>query len=227
MTRPQSGHLCFVDAIKASPQSKAFQVLIPDADDAAQRDRFFEQPAQWQLQPLDVAVLSDDGNGGGFYIAAALHVLPSGHLDACFLDVSFPERINDYAYFIRNDHLIHDYTFRFPGEVIPAIAFDCFGQYDMFYAKSAPEIGIDVLKRGLAVSKRKRFIAQDLGYILRDEKHWREAAEMFELVVAEEAPSYSSYFMYYELAQLYEQLGDAERQAKYSVLCNRRSRGGA
>ncbi len=85
----------------------------------------------------------------------------------------------------------------------------------MFYATGAPQIGIDVLKRGLAQCSRKQFIAQDLGYILRDEKRYREAADMFELVVAEEVPSY---FTYGELAQLYAHLGDGEKHAKYSAL---------
>lgn len=136
---------------------------------------------------MNVAVLSDDGSGGGFYVVRAMQVLPDGQVIGCLMDVSVPERINDYAYFIDNGRLRYDYTHRYPGRIIPAIAFDCFGVYDLFYVKSAPQIGIDVLRRGLNACRRKRFIAQDLGYILRDEKRYREAAEMFELVVAEEA----------------------------------------
>jgi hypothetical protein len=180
MTRPPSGDHLFVDAIKANPLSKAFEVIRPEVDGPAQSE---DEPGRWQLRALDLSVLSDDGSGGGFYIVAALQVVPERPVVDCFLDVSFPERINDYAYFIQGDRLIYGYTHRFPGEIIPAIAMDCFGNYEMFYARAAPEIGIDVLKRGLAQCSRKRFIAEDLGYILRDEKRYREAAEMFELVV--------------------------------------------
>jgi hypothetical protein len=220
MTPSPSCDRFFVDAIKAHPLSKAFEVIRPETDEPTQSEvDYFDEPGRWQLRPLDVRVLSDDGSGGGFYVVAALHVVPGQPAADCFLDVSFPERINDYAYFLQGDHLIHDYTHRFPGEIIPAIAMDCFGSYEMFYATGAPQIGIDVLKQGLAQCSRKQFIAQDLGYILRDEKRYREAAEMFELVVAEEAAP--SYFTYGELPQLYAHLGDEKKQAKYSALYDR------
>lgn len=173
------------------------------------------KPSIWRLQPMEVSVLSDDGSGGGFYVIRALQILPSGQTVHCLMDVSFPERINDYAYFVHNGRLRYNYTHKFPGKIIPAIAFDCFGLYELFHAETAPDIGIDALRRGLAVCPRKRFIAQDLGYILRDEKRYREAAEMFELVAAEEV---SSHYTYGELAQLYEKLGDVEREAKYRSL---------
>ena len=167
---------------------------------------------------MDVAVLSDDGSGGGFFVVRALQILPGGQIVHCLMDVSFPERINDYAYFVQNARLYYDYTHRFPGKTIPAIAFDCFGLYELFYAKAAPDVGIEVLRRGLAMCNRKRYIAQDLGYILRDEKRYREAAEMFELVVAEEV---RSHYTYGELKQLYRKLGDPARAAKYQALYDR------
>lgn len=221
MTSSSSGDAFFVDAIMANPRSKAFEVIRTDADEPTppEGDSFFDEPARWRLRPLDVGVLSDDGSGGGFYIVAALHIVSDRPVADCFLDFSFPERINDYGYFIQGQRLISDYTHRFPGEIIPAIALDCFGSYETFYATLAPQIGIDVLKEGLAHCSRKQFIAQDLGYILRDEKRYREAAEMFELVVAEkEAPSC---FTYAELAQLYAHLGDEKKQAKYAALYTR------
>jgi len=178
----------------------------------------------WRLSPLNVAVLSDDGSGGGFYIVAALQVSRNGEVNHCYMDVSFPERINDYAYFVGGNQLDYGETRQYPGKIIPAIALDCFGRYDMFYVKAAPQIGVDVLTRGLALSTRKRYVAQDLGYIFRDEKRYREAAEMFELVVGEEDPSE---FIFDELAQLYEKIGDVGRQAKYAALgacSHRRSR---
>jgi uncharacterized protein HemY len=70
-----------------------------------------------------------------------------------------------------------------------------------------------VLKRGLAASKRKHFIAEDLGYIFRDEGRYQEAAEMFQLAADEEV---SSYFIYGELAQMYVKIGNVEKQKKYA-----------
>ena len=131
------------------------------------------------------------------------------------MDISLPERINDYAYFIDGDELRYDYPRRIGGEIIPAIAIDGFGVYELFYSKNAPELGIEVLKRGLAASKRKHFIAEDLGYIFRDEGRYQEAAEMFQLAADEEV---SSYFIYGELAQMYGKIGEVEKQKKYAEL---------
>ena len=111
---------------------------------------------------MDVAVLSDDGSDGGFYIVAALQVLPDGAINHCYMDVSFPERINDYAYFIEEGQLHYGATLPMPREkIIPAIAFDCFSVYEMFfYVEAAPEIGIGVLKRrGLRLANRKQYIS--------------------------------------------------------------------
>jgi uncharacterized protein HemY len=77
---------------------------------------------------------------------------------------------------------------------------------------------IDILKRGLAIAKRKHYIAEDLGYIFRDERRFREAAEMFKIAV-DEGPS--SYFIYGELAGAYAQLGDTANKKKYSELFKR------
>lgn len=203
----------FLKSIAASPHTKAFRVLHPHAD----------EPQDWQLEPLDVEVLSDDGQDG-FYVIAAINVLPDARADKCYMDMTLPERINDYAYFIEATQLRYDRPYKFDGEIIPAIAIDCVGVYELFYSRTAPEIGIDVLKRGLAASKRKCYIAQDLAYILRDEKRYREAAEMFQLVADEEPPSY---FVYAELADAYAKIGDRENYKKYADLFKRHEPDGA
>ena len=77
-----------------------------------------------------------------------------------------------------------------------------------------------MLKRGLAASKRKHFIAEDLGYLFRDEGRYQESAEMFQLAADEEV---SSHFIYGELGQMYGKIGNAEKQKIYSELFRQRT----
>src|SRR5258708_19541219 len=89
------------------------------------------------------------------------------------------------------------------------------GVYELFYSKKRPEVGIEVLQGGLRSSAKKAAIAEDLGYILRDERRFQEAAEAFEIAV-EEGPS--SYFIYGELAGCYGETGNKELADKYRKL---------
>lgn len=148
----------------------------------------------------------------------AFNVQPDGTFLDCYMDVNLPERISDYAFFVHGDSVRFGYHHEFPGQVIPAVAIDCFGVYELFYCRWAPEIGIKVLKQGLAIANRKRCIAQDLGYIFRDERRFQEAAQMFKLAV-EEGPS--SYFIYGELAVAYAKLGDIENEKRYFAMFKR------
>jgi hypothetical protein len=54
---------------------------------------------------------------------------------------------------------------------------------EIYYLKSNPEIGINILKEGLKQSKEKWFYALELAEILRDEKKYSEAISFFEVVV--------------------------------------------
>ncbi|MFN9246388.1 MAG: tetratricopeptide repeat protein, partial [Planctomycetota bacterium] len=95
------------------------------------------------------------------------------------------------------------------------VPIDCFGVYELFYSRIAPDLGIDILRKGLALSQNKLHIAQDLGYILRDERRFAEAAIAFQLAV-DVGPS--SYFIYGELAGCYDEIGDAANAKKYFEL---------
>jgi tetratricopeptide (TPR) repeat protein len=197
----------FVQAVTDNPDVKFFRVLGSGADHA--RD--------WELEPLQTELLSDTDDDG-MHVMKALNVSPDGTVRECHIDMNLPERISDYAFFIELGSLRFGYHHQFPGEIIPAVALDCFGVYDLFYSRRVPEVGIDVLRRGLAIAKRKHCIAEDLGYILRDEGRFREAAEMFK-IAADEGPS--SYFIYGELAGAYAELGDTENERRYLAIFKR------
>jgi tetratricopeptide (TPR) repeat protein len=200
----------FVDAISSNPNLKYFRV----------RDSKADHPRDWELEPLQTELLTDE-EGDSFNVIKALNVLPNGTIRECHIDISLPERITDYAYFLENGALRYGYHHEFPGEIIAAAALDCFGVYELFYSRKRPELGIDVLRRGLAIAKRKYIIAADLGYILRDERRFAEAVEMFKIAV-EEGPSSS--FIYYELAGAYAELGASENAKQYSEMFNQAER---
>jgi len=193
-----------IDAITSHPEVKFFRVLDSRSD----------RPEKWRLGPLLVDILSDT-RADGYYVMKAFHVVPDGTIRGCYIDMSLPERISDYAFFVENASLHFGYHREFPGEIIAAAALDCFGIYELFYSRRRPDVGIDVLRRGLAEAQRKGPIAEDLGYILRDEGRFREAAEVFEIAAAE-GPS--SYYIYGELAGVYAELGDTKNSEKYSAL---------
>jgi hypothetical protein len=196
-----------VDAIADHPEAKFFRVVDSDSED----------PKNWELEALAIDLLSDT-TSQGLHVMKALNVLPNGDIHDCHMDINLPERICDHVYFVEKDSFRFGYPNSFPGEFIPATAIDCFGIYELFYSRIQPEVGIEVLRRGLMVAKRKHYIAEDLGYIFRDERRFAEAAEMFK-IAAEEGPSSS--FIYGELAAAYAELGDAENEKKYRELFKR------
>jgi len=196
----------FVQAVTDNPDVKFFRVL--DSED---------HPGDWELKPCQTGLLSET-DSEGLHVMKALNVLPDGTIRECYMDMNLPERISDLAFFAEKGSLRYGYHRQFPGEIIPAVALDCFGVYELYYSRRSPEVGIDILRRGLAIAKRKHFIAEDLGYILRDEGRFREAAEMFR-IAADEGPS--SYFIYGELAGAYAELGDTENERRYLAIFKR------
>jgi tetratricopeptide (TPR) repeat protein len=183
----------FVKALAKFPEARIFRVGGSHDNDQT----------KWDVEPADSPVLLESEN---LFIVKAKNVLPNGTIKDCYIDVSLPERINDYTYFFDGNSLDVTYSHEVDGDVICAVPIDCFGLYELFYSKINPDLGINILKEGLAICKEKHYIAEDLGYILRDEGRFNEAAEMFQ-IAADETPS--SYFIYGELAACYEKIGGA------------------
>ncbi len=190
------------EAIETHSKVRIFRVDNSDSD----------QKSEWDVQIADAPVLSEED---GFFILKAKNILPNGTIRDCYIDISMPERISDYAYEIRNGSLEARYHHEFEGEIICAVPISSFGVYELFYSKKNPEIGIEVLRGGLNSSNRRAAIAEDLGYILRDEGRFREAAEAFE-IAAQEGPS--SYLIYGELAHCYDETGNKTLGDKYRKL---------
>lgn len=167
----------------------------------------------WKVQPIDGDVLEEED---GLFILRAFHVTGSGDVAECWIDLTMPERVADHVYFAEGELVRAEPIHECEGEVICAVPIDGFGQYDLFYSRTRPELGLSVLREGLQHAGRATFIAEDLGYILRDEGRLEEAIEAF-LISASAGPS--TYFIHLELAELYDALGRPDLAAEQRLRC--------
>lgn len=180
------------------PDVSIFQV---DWDDGSFLD--------WEVEPIIAPTLAGDYVRDkildGLFILKAVHISTEGELQDCYLDVVMPERISETAYFHTDEEIVEIMSHKVSGEVIPMVAIEGFGVYDLFYSRLKPEIGLSVLRNAVKVARQKSYIAEDMAYILRDENRKLEAIEAFDIVIAEGEPNEYSYL---ERAGLREETGD-------------------
>jgi tetratricopeptide (TPR) repeat protein len=169
----------------------------------------FENELEFEIIPTELETIPDDGE---YYIIRALEVR-GNTVKECFMDMTTPERISDIV--IKKGLLgnikISEYH-NYEGIVIPAVASNCFGVYDLYYSKENPQIGIDILQNGVEKAINKAIVSEDLGYILRDEHRNEEAIEAFKKSVEYGA---STPYSYLELSHLFERLGDTKMKDEY------------
>lgn len=182
-------------------QQKAVPIYQVNSDD--------ENFLNWNVEPIYASTLAAeyvrDGLLDGFFIIKAILILKEGELQDCYMDVSMPERINDYVYVLASGEIIQTYSYQLEGEVIPAVAIEGHGVYELFYSRLNPEVGLNVLREGLRDATKKGHIAEDMAYIFRDENRHLEAIEAFNTVIAE---GIANEYTYWERAALLESIGD-------------------
>ncbi|MCI5058915.1 MAG: tetratricopeptide repeat protein [Flavobacteriales bacterium] len=156
-----------------------------------------------------------------FFLIKGLIVKTSQDPKPCYLTVSTPERIVDFViHDFPNPRVSNMYRDFDDGEVIMAVPAHCFGVYELFYSRNNPEIGIEILKKGLKEHPNDSIISEDLGYILRDEKRNEEALEAFLNAIKNEP---SSEYIYAEIAEIYKEMGQAENYRKFKKLFEEKS----
>jgi tetratricopeptide (TPR) repeat protein len=169
----------------------------------------YENELNSEVEATNFELLPDDDN---YYYIKALQISASNTTD-CYIDMVTPERIAEVVVKRKtNGQTIAESIYEQKHKVIPAIASDCFGDYELYYAKENPQIGIDILKNGLTKGTNINVIAEDLGYILRDEGRIAEAIEAFKI---SEDYGPSTEFTYWELAGLYEEIGQVDKHNEY------------
>lgn len=168
-----------------------------------------EDELNWTIEPTDFDLLPEEEN---IYYVKAYQVSADSTFD-CYLGIMTPERIAETV--VKREpsgQIVVVSIYDQEQTIIPAVASDCFGDYELFYAKENPQIGIDILKDGLTKATNKNIVAEDLGYILRDENRIEEAIEAFN--ISEQTGS-SSEYVYLELSRLYRDIGQTENELKY------------
>jgi len=95
--------------------------------------------------------------------------------------------------------------------VIPAIGIENFGVYKLYYAKENPSAGIEVLKKGMEEARERKFLADDLAYLLRDEKRFEEAIEAFTVVLTEKPEPHVTHMLYQERSRMYAAIGQSDK----------------
>ena len=173
-----------------------------------------ERFQEWVVEPVPGEVFEEKD---GLFLLRAFQVPESGKEIECFIDLTMPERISDMAYFVTGETVNREYLHECDGEVICAVPINGFGQYDLFYSRTNAELGISVLRHGLERANGKTFIAEDLGYILRDEGRLEEALEAFR-ISADEDPSTD--FINVEIAEICDQLGNPSLAKLYRDRCS-------
>ena len=163
----------------------------------------------WTIEATDFELIPEEEN---YYFVKAFEISENEKTD-CYIGIMTPERIAEIV--IKqgsNGQTKVESIYDQVKSIIPSIASECFGDYELYYSKENSQIGIDILKSGLTIATNKNVVAEDLGYILRDEGRIEEAIEAFK-ISEENGPS--SEYTFWELAGLYEQLGQLDKQTEY------------
>jgi hypothetical protein len=167
---------------------------------------------QWKLEPVESDVLSvtQESDLSGLFVVKAFLVETQTKVQECYTDVILPERVSENAYLWIENQLIEKHRGKLEGDVIPQVAINHPGDYQLFYSRRNPELGIEILQNGLKLVEKKSAIAEDLAYILRDEQRHEEAIEAFSMVIAEEGAG-ANYFSFIERAQLLDRIGNHQK----------------
>lgn len=168
-----------------------------------------ENELNWTIEPTDFKLIPEEEN---YYFVKAFEISENEKID-CYIGIMTPERIAEIIIKQNsNGQTTVENIYEQERSIIPSVASECFGDYELFYAKENPQIGIDILKNGLTIATNKNVVAEDLGYILSDEGRIEEAIEAFK-ISEENGPS--SEYTFWELAGLYEQLGQIDKHTEY------------
>ena len=194
-----------IDEIFTDKETKIFRVT-----------NFYEteEIADWQVEKTPFQIIPDPAIADMYdeVLIVRGFLVGKGKTENCFMEICMPERISEFIFRMINNEVVIDNAYEKNLKAIPAMASDCYGDYELYYSEENPQIGINVLKEGLDISSNKNVVAEDLGYILTDEGKLEEAVEAFKL---SEQYGTSSEYTYWELACLYEQLGLKNEKEKY------------
>lgn len=189
-----------MDSIKKYPNCKIFKVENSNGS-----------LLQWAITPTELKIIP---HSEAHFLVIADIIDKNKSKSKGYINLNTPERIADYViYDLDNPKVCGIYDLK-EKEVIPSVASDCFGLYEMYYSKFDPEIGIETLKKGLELSTEKSVIAEDIGYILRDENRLNDALKYF--LISEKLKPSSEYILG-EIEDIYKSQGNEKKAEEYRV----------
>lgn len=170
----------------------------------------YDNELNWVIQPTNHALIPAQE---GHYFVKAIEVSKK-NTSECYMEFKTPERITGWVVKENVNGLPYvGNIYHQKNTIIPAIACDFPGFYDIYSAKENPQIGIDVLRNGLKKATNKSAVAEELGYLLIDDDRIEEAIEAFK--ISEENKPTTRY-IFFELAKLYAKQGELEKSAEYT-----------
>ncbi|WP_312075879.1 hypothetical protein [Chryseobacterium sp.] len=134
----------------------------------------------WKIKPTNLEIIPNDE---GFYFVKAFD-----NNQSSYLSIVTPERVTEIVLRRGKVDEITIENIEIEHPCIPLVASESFGNYELYYLKENPKIGIEILKEALEKSLSKSSIAEDLGYIFRDEGKIDEAIKYF-IISTENTPS--------------------------------------
>jgi tetratricopeptide (TPR) repeat protein len=172
-------------------------------------DNSHDNELEWTIEPTSLELIPNDENN--YYVRGKQ--VSETSVTGCFIGIETPYRIAESVLKLTtNGEVIVESIVYQRDSIIPVIAAECTGDYQLFYSFEDPKIGLEILTTGLAKATNKIAPAEDLGYIFKDEERLEEAIEAFK--ICEEAGS-DNVFIYKELSEIYKQLGQADQQLYY------------
>ena len=180
-----------------------FEIMeISDSED--------KNPLNWSILPIEEKVIPNDGH----FLVISKQILENEER-TCWIDISMPEMISDYVFTIdaKNSKIVVNEYHSLADKVVPNKLSNTFANYEFYYTRVKPIIGIEILKKEIENVSEKGLICEYLGYIFRDEKDTDESLKWF--LKSLEFGEPSSEYIYGEISELYDEIGEAQLAKKY------------
>jgi hypothetical protein len=199
--KPENSDMRIKDIVTKKTDVNIFTVVKEKSDN----------PLDWKIKTRKDKLIPDTE---AHCIVRAKMIDSNTNVSDCFVNISLPERIVDYVIYQTDKGLEYKESYELTGiDVIPAIGSKAIGDYELYYSKNSPEIGIEILRQSLKLTNDPSVIAEDLGYILRDEKRYQEAIDAF---LISEKHGVSSEYIFQEIRDLYIELDNKTKAEEYN-----------
>ncbi|MBK7009817.1 MAG: hypothetical protein IPH36_14895 [Saprospiraceae bacterium] len=140
-----------------------FEIMeISDSED--------KNPLNWSILPIEEEkVIPNDGH----FLVISKQILENEER-TCWIEISMPEMISDHVFTIdaKNSKIVVNEYHALADKVVPNKLSNTLTNYEFYYTRVKPIIGIEILIKEIENVLEKGSICEYLGYIFRDEKRY-------------------------------------------------------